>query len=417
MSTGDPIEPEVLRFILEGVRRRATQGIELPPVLQAFRVGIRVMWREITGSPVWNDQKLQDLLAEVASWALDFADQISTAVAAAYLDQAEQLSRQRSHSRSALLDVILSGTGSAALDCPAALEVRHCVAVARVAEDLSLLELERAGKLLEAKGGAVLWTVRHQSIAAVIAWPSGTRRRQLLSRLEHLVGNEQIEAIGLGGIASDPLQTRQSYAEASSALTLGPELSNGTRGVHDFQDLAAAAALLDHPEQARRFTDGVLEPLGELMRKPWVLPTLEAYLSTTGSLKDVAAALGVHVNTVKYRLKELRNLTDVVFAEGDRARTMVLALKVYRVMMAQEARTSGLTPASVAAHHHVEKDPTPPSKASSRAHGDYLGHRIPTAATDENLEPSLTSIGYQKRSYEELIDGSKFLSPGRRPCE
>lgn len=341
MSTGEPIEPEVLRFILEGVRRRAVQGIELPPVLQAFRVGIRVMWREITSSSVWSDQHLKDLLAEVATWALDFADHISTAVAAAYLDQSEQLSRERSHSRSALLDVILSGTGSPALDWPAALETRHCVAVARVCDGLSLLDLERTGKLLETKGDAVLWTVRHQSIIAVIAWPVATRRSQLLARLEPLIRYEHIEAIGVGGIAAGPFQTRQSYAEAVSALTLGSKVSPEGTCVFDFQDLAAIAAILEQPERAHRFVEGVLEPLGEFAKKPWVLPTLEAFLSSTGSLKDVARTLGVHINTVKYRLKELRGCTDLVFAGGDRARTLVLALKVRRALVADTTRNSG----------------------------------------------------------------------------
>jgi len=109
MSTGESVSSELLKPMTEGARRRAAQGIDLQSLLRAFRVGIRVMWSEITASPVWRGQALQGVMAEVATWALDFADRISTAVAAAYLDEAEALARVREHRRSALLNAIYSG--------------------------------------------------------------------------------------------------------------------------------------------------------------------------------------------------------------------------------------------------------------------------------------------------------------------
>ena len=42
-------------------------------------------------------------------------------------------------------------------------------------------------------------------------------------------------------------------------------------------------------------------------QKSWSFPTLESYLVQRGNLKLVARELGVHINTVKYRLAILRS--------------------------------------------------------------------------------------------------------------
>jgi hypothetical protein len=332
MSTGEGLPSDLLRPVTEGARRRAAQGVDLQSLLRAFRVGIRVMWSEITGSPVWRGQALQGVMAEVATWALDFADRISTAVAAAYLDEAEQLAREREHRRSALLNAILSGPVAESIDHPAELDRPHSVAVARVAPDLSLLELEKAGQLLEARAGAVLWTVRHRSVVAALELPAELSRDQLTRKLQRLVHEGHIVAIGLGGQAEGVQETRQSYAEAISALRIGPALGTATSLVFDYLEHAPLIAVVEHPDRARRFAASVLEPLGNLTRRDWLLPTVEAYLVHQGRMKQTAADLGVHMNTVKYRLKELRPWIDPVFTDGNRAATLLLAIRILRVL-------------------------------------------------------------------------------------
>ena len=331
MSTGRPPTDELLDPVLEGVRRRAHQGVDLESVLRAYRVGIRVMWSEITSADVW---QLEGVMGQVATWTLDFADRIATVVAAAYSDEVELLARERERRRSALLNVILSGPAAEPLDAPAELERRHSVAVARVAPDLTLEELERAGQLLESSAGAMLWTVRHRSVVAAVEWSTDLTRDQLRRRLEGMVDGRLIVAIGLGGSAEGVGETRDSYAEAISALRLGPFAGGPTDVLFDFQDLAPLAAILEEPDRARRFATSVLEPLGHLPNRPWALPTLEAYLVCQGRLKQAAADLGVHLNTVKYRLRELRPVLDPLARDGTRAGTLLLALRVSRALAA-----------------------------------------------------------------------------------
>jgi len=49
-----------------------------------------------------------------------------------------------------------------------------------------------------------------------------------------------------------------------------------------------------------------------------------------GHLKEVAAALGVHPSTVKYRLVSLREFLDSSVEDGDRAATLLLAVRILR---------------------------------------------------------------------------------------
>lgn len=335
MSTAGPMEFDILRIILEGVRRRVIQRIELPAVLQAFRVAMRVLWCEIAGSPIWNIQTNKGLLPEVVTWSLDFADQISSAVAGAYTDQSGLIAAELLHCRSTYLDAVLSGGTTAGLDCPSVLEARHFVAVARISPNLDLVQLEKLGEALRTKSRVVLWTVRNRNIITVLDWSGDVTRAHLLRDLERLVGEEHIEIFGVGGTAEGTIETRQSYVEAMASLDLGPDVMPNKNCVYDFQDLAPISAMLEQPEQAWRFVRGVLEPVGELSKRSWVLPTLEAYLANAGSLKVVANSLQIHPNTLKYRLKELRSFTDAVFAEGDRARTLLLALRVRRALSLQ----------------------------------------------------------------------------------
>lgn len=330
MSTGEPATPELLRPILEGVRRRAHQGVELQSVLRAYRVGIRVMWSEITSTHV---AQLEGVVGQLATWALDFADRISTAVASAYLDEAEQLAREREHRRSALLNIILSGPAAEPIDSPDELERHHMIAVARVGPELALHELERVGLLLEERAGASLWTVRHRSVVAALDAPDGRERDATIRLLEGVVRASDVVAVGLGGGAEGVDETRDTYAEAIAALRVGPSVLAGP--VYDHHELAPLIALLERPERARRFAAGVLEPLGDLAERSWALPTLEAFLAHRGRVKPAAAALGVHPNTVKYRMRELRAFTEPAAIDGSRAATLLLALRVSRLLRSE----------------------------------------------------------------------------------
>jgi len=339
MGTGDPPDAESTSPLREGARRRAAQGIDLQSMLRAYRVGVRVMWRELIGQPEWQSPTLQGALVQIAEWALDFADRANTEVASAYLEQLEQAARAREHRRSALLDVILSGPAGEAVDGPRELERPHAIVVAHSAHDLDFRRLESIGAELEARIDAQLWTVRHRSVVAAAPCAPGARE-ELLRSIEQRTRADPGVAFGMGGNARGPHETRQSYTEAVEALRVGPTLAPRSR-VYDYQGMAPAIALLARPEHARRFAATALEPLGHLAGKAWVLATLDAYVARQGRIKETASLLGIHINTVKYRLRELREGCGPLLADGDKVATVLLALKLRQLLDNDEQHRHG----------------------------------------------------------------------------
>ena len=62
IKTGE-IDEDELSPIRQGARRRVRQGVDLQSLLKAYRVAIRVMWRELLLSPEWRSPELAPLLA------------------------------------------------------------------------------------------------------------------------------------------------------------------------------------------------------------------------------------------------------------------------------------------------------------------------------------------------------------------
>lgn len=335
MASGEPMTAEALQPIREGGRRRAAQGIELHAVLRAYRVGVRVMWRELVSAPAWNTPTLKNAGVHVAEWALDFSDRITTEVMSGYLEESARVTREREHRRSALLNVILSGQDDEAAPPSPQLAAPHVVVVAEVLKELTLAQLEQIGTMLERQFDGALWTVRSHSVVAAVPLGGGADRDHLGTRLTALLPHGDVVCFGVGGAARDAGETRQSYIEAVDALTAGRTLSGAAPGVCDYLEFAALLPLLREPGAAERFVSAALQPLQGVAGRPWALPTIEAHLVHRGHLKQIARHLGVHENTVKYRLREVREAVGSASLDGERASTLLLALRLRRILRAQ----------------------------------------------------------------------------------
>jgi len=333
IKTGE-IDDEDLSPIHQGARRRVRQGVDLPSVLKAYRVAIRVMWRELLLSPEWRSPELAPLLAVLAEWALDFTDAMTTEVDTAYLDEQRRLAGEAELRRSSLLELVLAGRPEEArLDLMPDLRRLHVVVVAEVADDVPMERLDKVGVVLERHAQAKLWTVRRKAVVAVLRRGPAERREVTTQLLEDLVASERIVTrIGLGGDAAGPESTPLSYSEAHDALRIGRALFGDSRRVHDFTALGQYGIALREPLAAGRWADSVLAERAAGLKKSWSLPTLESYLVQRGNLKLVARELGVHINTVKYRLAILRNQMTARIDDGDVAVELLFALRLKKVL-------------------------------------------------------------------------------------
>lgn len=111
-----------------------------------------------------------------------------------------------------------------------------------------------------------------------------------------------------------------SYRVARGALEVA--IRSGNRGVVvELGDLGLAGLLLqlDDPDQLAAFSDRTLAPLAGYDRehRTHLVDTLEAFLGSRLSRPDTAAALHIHVNTVKQRIHRIEELTDCDFSDLD----------------------------------------------------------------------------------------------------
>lgn len=139
-------------------------------------------------------------------------------------------------------------------------------------------------------------------------------------------------AFGLGNRAMSTAETRVSYAEAAEAANAGPSLGITSGRVYDYSALAPVLALLRDRDAAQRFAATALDPFGDILSRRWALPTLDAYLSRGGRTGQMAQVLGLHPNTVKYRMSELSPYLPPDVLEGDQASTLLLAIRVHQFL-------------------------------------------------------------------------------------
>ncbi|MHA7188967.1 PucR family transcriptional regulator [Arthrobacter sp. MDT2-16] len=111
--------------------------------------------------------------------------------------------------------------------------------------------------------------------------------------------------IGVGGAYAQPNGLRWSYFEAREALQRGQSLNVADR-------LSLTSLLMTSADvPLSDLATETLQPLEafDAAHGTNLLPTLERYLDLDGSVAAVAAGLGLHRNTVRYRLQQVVTLT------------------------------------------------------------------------------------------------------------
>jgi sugar diacid utilization regulator len=143
--------------------------------------------------------------------------------------------------------------------------------------------------------------------------------------------------IGVGGICEGASEVQRSYREAQLALQL---MSFGRRrpSVVLFDELGVFEILADtkDPKTIQRF---VRRWLGALLdydegRSTELVPTLASYLEAGGNYAHSARVLGVHRNTLRYRLKRIQEISGYDLGEPDVQFNLQLAARAWRTSTA-----------------------------------------------------------------------------------
>jgi sugar diacid utilization regulator/putative methionine-R-sulfoxide reductase with GAF domain len=137
-------------------------------------------------------------------------------------------------------------------------------------------------------------------------------------------------SVGVGNLASGVGELARSHLEARQALRLARRA--GARShVTSYRSLGAFRLLLEvqSPDALRRFVEEVLGPLLKYAesRETPLLETLEALVSTRWVRRAAARKLGIHINSLSYRLERVAALTELSLDDPETRVAIAIALR------------------------------------------------------------------------------------------
>jgi DNA-binding PucR family transcriptional regulator len=188
------------------------------------------------------------------------------------------------------------------------------------------------------RSGSGLWRIRGNAAELIVpATESRDEREQaktLQAELRAFLGpaGESALSLGVGTVREGLAGIRRSHAEARQALLLGRRL-HGPGRLTVFADLGVYR-LIFAAEKLPELSELYRQSLGALIaydrqNNGGLVSTLDAFFAANGSPKEAAERLGVHRNTVLYRLDRIREITgDNLDDAGVRLR-LQLALHVH----------------------------------------------------------------------------------------
>ncbi len=306
----------------------ADRDTPMAGLLRAYRLGHAFAW-EVTVAALTEmiEDKVEFAAAVglLSAWLHAFADAIVLQVEEVYATERERWLRSSSALRAELIRSILDG---AAVD-PASASQRLGYELDRchVCVIASVEESDPSGELLAAGEAAILGIaaavdcprplLHPLGLAATAGW-IGSRDRLAGDRIAAAAGEAGAVRIAIGEPADGLEGFRRSYREATEARRVAiPAADRGGEPTR-YADIALRALATADSDQARDF---VRERLGPLLdpeqASARLAETLAAFLDEGGSPGRAAGRLGVHENTVRYRLRQIEDLLERPVGPGD----------------------------------------------------------------------------------------------------
>jgi hypothetical protein len=326
-SDVDPSTPR--RTTLDGAyalgRGEARAGRSMDALLAAYRVGARVSWRGLARNAAEAGLPAT-AMAEFAELLFGYIDELSAASVAGYNDELNTSGRVRERYRERLgqrllvgatLEVLTAAAERAEWTPPTSLTA-VLLPAAQVHGVLAPLGPETL-LVTEDLPGSDSWLLDQPYALLLVPDVAGGGRRHLLrvlDRRQAVVGPPRAW-----------VDVRASYDRAVRTVALvsaDPEPADPVDTEDHLVDLVVSA---DH-EALADLRHRVLEPLAELgeATRERLAETLLCWLLHQGRRDEVAAALHVHAQTVRYRMQQVRELYGDRLSDERFVRELVVAL-------------------------------------------------------------------------------------------
>ncbi len=137
-------------------------------------------------------------------------------------------------------------------------------------------------------------------------------------------------SVGIGNLATSVGELARSHIEARQSLRL-TRRAGGRGRVASYRSLGAFRLLLEvqSPDALRRFVEELLGPLLEYAnsRDTPLLETLDALSAARWVRRAAARQLGIHINSMSYRVERIQNLTGLQLDDPETRVAISIALR------------------------------------------------------------------------------------------
>ncbi|NKY57960.1 PucR family transcriptional regulator [Nocardia flavorosea] len=310
-------------------RLKAEQGIPIAALLHAYRLGGRLIWEELTArSDGPGDPRLHDLATHL--WEL--IDLYSDAAVEAYRDTEVLLAHSDAQVQSRLIRTLFddhSGNPARVLDVLRTLGFPERGAFAVVAIDTESTAPLPA-KLAAALDGLGIRSVWDAQIDAYIGLMSAAAPAAI-DRAAVTISSIVADRVGISTVfwASQAIP-----AGLTEARLAARSVRAGATGVVRFGDEPVGHLLIAVPAAGRRAATQILGPVLELPdpERDDLIAALDAWYRCGGSAAAVAETMHCHRNTVRYRLRKIRDLTGRDTTDPRQSAELYLALEAWSLL-------------------------------------------------------------------------------------
>ncbi|MFJ3814224.1 PucR family transcriptional regulator [Streptomyces sp. NPDC090056] len=304
---------------VEGLRGRSLDSLQA-----VYRLGVRLAWRRFAeiGQQV---DIAAPAMYELAEAGFKYLDGLVEQSVRGYAEAAARQEGERLRLQRRLIDRLLSGRHS---DPAQALGERAARIGWELPETVAIGVLIRPAReaVAPALGRGVLLDMESEQPRVVVPDPGVAGRADHVRRATAGWSGAIGPTVPLAA-AVESLR----WAETAVRLIEDGLLSHG--GLHHCTDRVEELLLLPSQELVDAAAARCLTPLNDVApaQARRLADTLLAWIETSGGAPEVAHRLGVHPQTARYRLRQIRELWGDVLDDPDRRFEMLLVLRSRRL--------------------------------------------------------------------------------------
>jgi hypothetical protein len=313
---------------------RARDGVPLPSVMEAYRVGFRRAWEAIADEAAARPQLNGDALRTLTAKLLTAQDLFTGAMAAGYRQEQSSRVAGDEMQRALLIDALIHGRRLERCSLWEAADYLRMPTAGPFVVIAADADWSGVGALpdIEAKLRRLDVSSAWRGLADVQVGIVHVKTDHQLAAMLALVSRVAVGRVGVSARFGDLRDTARALRQARVTLQGRPDPGSPV-SVFDGSILATAA--ISAPDVMVELVSPVVERFADLAddEREVLFETFRAWLDHDGSVRTAGEMLFCHPNTVRYRLRRIEQRTGRCLTSPRDIAELCLAFEVHRRLM------------------------------------------------------------------------------------